>query len=371
MKRILFTILLALTVALSACAETTIEDEIPTCDDGFELVDDTCVETADDTGETPDDNDNPQDDDPIDDDPVDDDPLDDDPVNDDPVDDDPVDPRYENITAGMFGYEPFTFDGLTREYILYLPDDLIPGSPLVFMLHGFSGNAGYMQATSGMNDLADLYGFAVVYPQGSSINGIPHWNADLDLSVVDDVGFLSALAAHLQTTYDLSVENTFIAGHSNGGFMAYTMACTSPATFQAIASFAGIMSGETWDTCATTEPVSVLHMHGTADPVVPDDGTMAPWLGWGGAPAVPIMLEYWQTRNALELASEAMVSATIQRFDYTSASNPYRVTYYRLLNMGHEWPQDDEIMPDDDDLNDTSQRIWQFFETVMSDADVS
>ena len=46
----------------------------------------------------------------------------------------------------------------------------------------------------------------------------------MSISDVDDIGFLSSLARHLQREHGLSTGNTFVAGFSNGGFMSYTLA---------------------------------------------------------------------------------------------------------------------------------------------------
>jgi polyhydroxybutyrate depolymerase len=148
--------------------------------------------------------------------------------------------------------------------------------------------------------------------------------------------------------------------------MSYTVACEAPESFTGMASYAGIMSGETWDTCDTTHPISVLHIHGTDDFVVPDDGSMTTWKGWGGAPAVLDMLHYWITRNTLDISTEIALSDTIELFEFTSNDSSYKVTYYRLLDIGHNWPGDDDLIVDEDLLNDTSQLIWDFFETLIS-----
>ena len=63
----------------------------------------------------------------------------------------------------------------------------------------------------------------VCYPQGSRLEtGQSHWNANLDMSSVNDIGFLSSLAKLIQKNYDVNPENTFVSGMSNGGFMSYT-----------------------------------------------------------------------------------------------------------------------------------------------------
>ena len=101
---------------------------------------------------------------------------------------------------------------------------------------------------SGMNTIADEYGFAVCYPNGTiDQSGNRFWNVGYNMhqnETVDDVDFLSLLAQHLQEEYHLSSQNTFSSGMSNGGDISYMLACQAPDIFSAIAPVAGCMM--TW-----------------------------------------------------------------------------------------------------------------------------
>ena len=50
-----------------------------------------------------------------------------------------------------FQFSTFTHDGITRQYILYLPDNLPENAPLVFVLHGYTSNAQGIMAYTDMN----------------------------------------------------------------------------------------------------------------------------------------------------------------------------------------------------------------------------
>ena len=64
----------------------------------------------------------------------------------------------------------FNFDGIERQYLLYLPENLPNNAPLVFVLHGYTGNAQGIMEYSGMNEVAELNGFAVCYLKEQQIN---------------------------------------------------------------------------------------------------------------------------------------------------------------------------------------------------------
>jgi polyhydroxybutyrate depolymerase len=110
------------------------------------------------------------------------------------------------------------YDGLERVYILYKPKNFSENAPLVMMLHGYSSNRNNILSYSQMNSIADRNGFMVCYPQGSitPLTGQTHWNANLQMSDVNDVGFLSNLVSTIQQQYKTSKENVFVSGMSNG-----------------------------------------------------------------------------------------------------------------------------------------------------------
>lgn len=294
-----------------------IEEEPPLCEDGYTLVEDTCV-------------------------------LDD------------VDPDAPNED----GFWELEHGGRTREYLYYEPEDLAPGAPLVLVLHGFTSNAFAIRDDSSFDLLAEEHGFAVAYPQGWA-EPAPHWNAELSFSVIDDVGFLVALVEHLQVRHDLSSEEVFATGFSNGGFMTYTLACRAPDTFLAIASVAGLMSGATWDTCVSPNPIGLLHIHGTADEVVPSDGTMTLFGGWGGAPEIDTMLDRWRTVNDAVIATTVVVNDITTGYRYDS-SNGNPLWFYRIEGYPHAWPGPNDGVMNVDEGFVATELIWEFFEQFVA-----
>lgn len=274
-------------------------------------------------------------------------------------------PAAVNVPAGEEGIakaHDFIYDGTKRSYMLYIPRDIREGAPLVFVLHGYLDFAVSFMNTTGMNDIADKYGFGVVYPQGlpSKSSEFPgtHWNADFTFTNVDDVGFLTALAGYLQENYGFSSSETFAAGLSNGGFMCYTLAVESPGTFRAIASVAGTMSKGTWDDRDKSAPVPVLQIDGTADKTVPIDGTMLLDGGWGGAPKMDDIIQYWADKDSASTKIQEK-SGTITARVYSSSNNKNLVWYYLIDNFGHKWPaiQNSEL--------DTGELIWRFFSNYL------
>ncbi|MGB6150371.1 MAG: PHB depolymerase family esterase [Pricia sp.] len=250
----------------------------------------------------------------------------------------------------------FDFNGVQREYLLHIPDSLPKNAPLVFLLHGSGGKAVNFQGWLAMDPIADTEGFAVAYPQGVVADDEgTHWNAGLSISTVDDVGFLSALAQYLQTEYSLNPEKTFVSGYSNGGFMGYELLAERPDVFKAAASFNGTMSGKTWENRNEIPPAPVLQLSGALDPVIPIDGSRSTAGGWGGAPDMETVMDFWADLNECAISETIRINQNTVARKYTDGIDGNEVWYYLLDDFGHEFP-----LGEDGNIN-TAELVWEFF----------
>lgn len=165
--------------------------------------------------------------------------------------------------------------GLTREYMLYLPNNYDESNPasLVLTLHGLGGT---MQNFSqmGFDRVADTTNYIVISPQAvSDILAGTAWNSRAGIlgyypnSNVDDIGFLNALIDNTIANYAVNPDRVFMCGFSMGGFMTQRMACESNGKFAAFASVAGTI-GSGINACSPGRAVPVAHFHGTEDDVV-------------------------------------------------------------------------------------------------------
>ena len=250
----------------------------------------------------------------------------------------------------------FNYNGEQRQYLLHVPNTLSVNAPLVFMLHGYTGNAPNIKEYIGLDEVASSQNFVVCYPQGSLDNdNTPHWNARLSISSTDDIGFLSALAQHLQTQYNLDPNKTYTGGFSNGGFMSYTLVAEAPNVFKGAASITGTMSGYTWDNRADIDPVSILQITGAQDNVVPMDGSMSEWGGWGGAPHMDTIINFWKGLNQITTINTSNSTNELDAFHFEKGNGNTKVWYYKFHNMGHEIPMDESY-----GLS-SAQLMWDFF----------
>lgn len=267
--------------------------------------------------------------------------------------------------------QEITVDGKSRTYRLHIPDNLAKNAPLVFVFHGYSGSAAGIENYAGMNAIADKEGFAVCYPQGLKDqwnNGFWqvgysfHSNQD-----VDDVKFARTLASFLQAEYNLSTENTFCTGMSNGGDMSYLLACQAPDVFAASAPVAGCMMEWIYNSCGNSMPIPVLEIHGTNDDITFWSGDINDNQGYGAYMGVPTSYDFWVDKNectSSEIDTLVNINTADGSYVITNKSkggvSGNEVWLYTIKNGGHDWPGSSGNM----DIN-SSEVIWSFFKQTF------
>jgi len=202
-------------------------------------------------------------------------------------------------------YYNFNHNSLKRQFILYTPEDLPANAPLVFVLHGYSGDAHSIRDYTKMNMVADQNNFAVCYPQGTKDQwGNRFWNVGYEFhedTGIDDVGFVSGLADFLQTKYNLSPTKTFATGMSNGADMSFLLACEAHEVFRAVAPVCGTIMTIKFDSC--THPVPVLAISGTNDNTTWYTGDPKNIGEWGPYLSVPEIIERFVENNNCDKSS--------------------------------------------------------------------
>ena len=188
-----------------------------------------------------------------------------------------------------------TFGG-DRPAELKTPDMLTEGKqyPLLVVLHGFGASGFIQSAYFGVGGLPAADQALVIAPDGTEDNsGRQFWNADsaccdFNNKNPDDVGYIGGLIDDIKDVWPVDPAQVFILGHSNGGYMAYRMACERADAIAAIASLAGNASTMP-ASCNPAQNVNVVHMHGTADATVPYSGaerSVTQWASHNGCGAL-------------------------------------------------------------------------------------
>ena len=174
-------------------------------------------------------------------------------------------------------FDPVPF-GDGRPVELYVPSaysDDRP-APLLVLLHGYGASGRLQDAYLGLRAQAEARGYLYAAPDGTpDTSGKRFWNAgaccDFGNVGTDDVGYLTGLVAAIGRRYRVDPKRVFLIGHSNGGFMSHRLACDAADTFAGLVSIAGTTWTDT-SRCTPRVPVSVLHVHGTADDTIRYEG---------------------------------------------------------------------------------------------------
>ena len=112
----------------------------------------------------------------------------------------------------------------------------------------------------------DRRGFVTVTPWIVN-RPVPLWQS---VAGSRDLAWFGDLLTHVEATSCIDENRVFVAGYSNGAFMASLIACHYSSRVAAVAPVAGI---QTDSPCRSKRPVPVVAFHGTSDPLVHYNGT--------------------------------------------------------------------------------------------------
>lgn len=234
-----------------------------------------------------------------------------------------------------------------RSYQVLLPQKVEP-APVLVVLHAFATSA---QTQRGYFDADRVFlnqGYVVVLPTGlTDADGNTFWNAtdgccDQHGTKPDDVAYLDAVLDDVAARYPIDRARVFLAGVSNGGFMAQRYACDRAERVRGFAS----VSGALWEDltkCAPSKPVAALLAHGDADPIVRIDGGVSLIAGSSARyPSAQTAAEFW-ARGATRTSSSNGVQVW-----------PGDVQLWTFRGAGHAIPRSEGL----------PRRIADFFATL-------
>lgn len=157
-------------------------------------------------------------------------------------------------------------DGVERAAVVYGSIVSDKPSPLVFVFHGFTGNA--RQAAFSYRIHESWPEATVVYPQGLNVELLgrkaPGWQIAPKVQEDRDVKFFDAMLKKLKSDYRINTGQVYTTGMSNGAIFSYVLLTERGNLFAAAAPVAGFAPPAFKG--ASANPILIIH--GKSDPLL-------------------------------------------------------------------------------------------------------
>lgn len=170
-----------------------------------------------------------------------------------------TDPNGNGISVQKHIDHNLTVENKKREFIVYQPAGIDKSSPVpvVFMLHGTSGDGEKFYHISGWKEKAAKEKFYAVFPSSLAYciteDGVTKtttkWrHYDLDSiacpgqKIYDDVKFFREMLKFLASTYPIDPKRVYVSGFSNGGQFAFRLAVEASDVVAAVAPFGSMFT---------------------------------------------------------------------------------------------------------------------------------
>lgn len=276
-------------------------------------------------------------------------------------------------------------EGHIRSFIVVVPTGVAPagGFPVVFMLHGTSGDGEKFFNISGWKELVQPQKLIAVFPSslewcvnddnGPGTNRTTKWvNGDLldqacpGQTFVDDVRFFRKMVDTLQTFALINTRRVFASGFSNGGLMTSKLAVDASDVFAAVAASAGPLHA--LDSLMPTKSIPTWFTIGSKDDR---------FTGPAGVAEIPL-------NDSCLLYMGGMINRYLGAYgltyDYTRSETPLTLTYtFKTPQVGaspalfiatlvkglfHQYPNGENFPIKAADV------FWEFFNTVSGPTSV-
>ena len=227
-----------------------------------------------------------------------------------------------------------TVNGVSRDYIGYLPNNLGNLRPLLISCHGMNQDAPYQKNMLSIESVADTAKFLTIFP-----NGI---DKSWDISGDRDIKYILAIIDEMVKKYNIDSNRVYLSGFSMGGMFTYH---AMNKIADKIAAFAPISGYPMWGTTADSKvrPIPIIHTHGTGDDVVAFSGVQGAlnvWIKHNGCPTTAKVVKKY--RNA----------SHITRHTWGPGNNGVEVVLMEMADKGH-WISNDNGVK-------TGDEIWRF-----------
>lgn len=256
-------------------------------------------------------------------------------------------------------------DGRTRNYLISLPDKppSPSGFPVMYVLHGGGGTMRASARMSRFHNTGAAQNWIVIYPQGIRNKLKSNWNdgrvhtqaGKESYAKIDDVKFIVSILTRLRENHPIDLQRIYATGVSNGAYLSQRLASEHADIFAAIAPVIGSMAESVAQHFSPSQPVSVLMLNGTDDPLVPYGGGMSKFGKTNLGLALPVdkLVHMWVSHNkndpqpVIDMLPDSRPDdgCTIERHKYSSGPSSAEVILLKAHGGGHTSPGDRQYAP--------------------------
>jgi poly(3-hydroxybutyrate) depolymerase len=268
-------------------------------------------------------------------------------------------------------------NGGQRNIIMFTPNNVSNGLPLMIVTHGMNQNATYQYQGDRLYELIDSERFIIAYLNSSG--------GTWDIGGSNDLNYVNTVVDYVDNRFHINRNRLYWSGFSMGSMLIYhAIRSEIGKKFAAFAPCSGVLfSAQPWN--ERTTPVNLIHCHAYGDDVfnynqygirdyvthfatldnannyhkqqnvVPNaaqtgwvDGDKETWTGGtngsevelfsansgGHWPTAAYKYEIWNFCKRFSLDGSGSQTATIANFDYDKYSGRYRVDFNDLTTGG-------------------------------------
>lgn len=244
--------------------------------------------------------------------------------------------------------------GVERSYQVLRPRQPAAARlPAIVFLHGITADIGGEEIRDGLLPMVMAGRVVLAYPVGYRES----WNAgrccgDAEVSDIDDVAFVTAVGRRIAADREVDPARVSLAGYSNGGKMAYRVACERPGAFATVT----VVLALPMTPCASSgPPVSLLQVAVRDDPELPYAPGDGPFQA-DGVVLTPVtkVVAFWRGRDGCAQAAPPRVTGRLAVERWSGCHPGSRVELATYASGGHYWPSGDAATPP------AGQVLWNF-----------
>jgi polyhydroxybutyrate depolymerase len=231
--------------------------------------------------------------------------------------------------------------------IVYRPPNLSleKSVPLLVALHPSGGSPSSFEFGTGLNAVADRYGFVVAY-LGSLAPEAPAWRLH---QLPSNLAYVSAEIKSLTASENIDPKRVYVTGFSAGATMTYFVGCRLSSQVDGIAAVSGAMRFV--DPCHVSHPISALEIIGTNDAI--------PIGGSARLLSDVQVAARWRRLDGCGSHASAASSGPVQELTWSRCRGASAVARYVIEGGTHQWPGPGAHGTDSQFPG--AQAVWAFF----------